>query len=175
MSFVSDLIPGSAARDAAKTSAAIAKRNAQIAEQEATRKEQVGAIEKQRILDRREQLVGRQRALTAARGFTQEGSPLLRQIDIAEQITLDALTAQFNTQVGVQQSRQEAQLSRFQAKSFRRTGKLAIGRALTSLAIQAAVGGAVGGAVAGGGAAGRVSAGRVSAGGPKVGFTSIPR
>lgn len=141
MSF---LIPGSAAKDAANTSAAIAKRNAQIADQEATAKEEAGVIEKQRILDRRRELVGAHRALTAGRGFTQQGSPLLRQIDIAEQITLDAQTAQFNTRVSVQQSRQEAELSRFQAKSFKRTGKRAIGRALTSLAIQGATSGAVG-------------------------------
>ena len=133
MSF---LLPGAAERDAAKTSAAIAGRNAQVAEQEAKAKAEAGSIQAERILKRREELIGRARTLTAARGFTQEGSPLLRQIDIAEAGALDALTTSFNTQIGVTQSLQEAQLSRFQEKSFRRTGRLAVGRELVSRGIQ---------------------------------------
>lgn len=136
MSF---LTPGSAERDAAFTSAAIAEQNAAIAEQEAVRKGEVGIIEKRKILQRREDLLGEARVKTGASGFTSAGGPLAEQIDIAEVLTLDALTHQFNVRVSQEQSRQEARISRAQAKSFRRTGRRAVGRALTSLAIQVAV------------------------------------
>jgi hypothetical protein len=128
--IASSVLSAKSAADEGASQQSIAKFNATLKEQEATRREQAGALALSRRKKESEKLLSSQRAAFAKAGVRGDtGSPLLTQIDTAENLTLDALTEQFNIQTGVQQARAQAQLFRLQGKSAARAGKIGVGSA----------------------------------------------
>jgi hypothetical protein len=139
------LIAGSTAlsviqtRQQAKQQAAIAKFNEQVAEQQAKAREQAGKIRLEERQKRTRALLEEQRAAfgaTGVRGGT--GSPLLLRLKTAEQGALDALTEQFNTQIGVNESLNQAELFRTERSAARARGRLGVGASIFGGATQLA-------------------------------------
>lgn len=131
LTVASTVLAAKSASDQAATSSSIAKFNATLKEQEATRREQAGSLALSRRKKESNRLLSSQRAAFAKAGVRGDtGSPLLTRIDTAENLTMDALTEQFNIQTGVQQARASAELLRVQGKSAARAGKIAVGGAL---------------------------------------------
>jgi hypothetical protein len=124
----SAVISGIQAHQQAKQSAAIAKYNEQVAIEQAKAKEAAGKIRLEERQKRTRQLIESQTAVIGAAGVRGgTGSPLLLRLQTAEQGALDALTEQFQTRVGVQESLSQAELFRVERKAARDRGRLGIG------------------------------------------------
>lgn len=121
-----------AAKQQAKSQEEINKYNAKMAEQEAEAKRRRGQQEVDILQERKERMLSSSKASTAKSGILSAGAPLLIDIESAENVAFDVTTTRYNTEVGVNQSLNEAQLYRFQAKSAKRQGKLASNAALWS-------------------------------------------
>lgn len=93
------------------------KANSDIAKQQALEKQ--AAYNQNESLQRRRisQLLSAQRAASAASGITFEGSPLLTSLDTAYQFQLDSNIRKFNSDIGVNQSLNEAELSMLYGRS----------------------------------------------------------
>ena len=130
------VVQAQAVRQQTKTQAALQQYNARVEEQKAEQLEQAGDVAggEERKATRIE--LARVRAKRGASGVQQTGSPLLKQIDIAEAGALDAATVDYNTRIGVSRLESGAGLLRSQAKSTRRAGRRAVGAALFSGASQ---------------------------------------
>ncbi len=126
------VLQAQAAKNQADTQEGIAKFNAQVKEQEAEQRRIAGKARADAIRKDTRRSLSRARTQTAKSGFTPEGSPLLKELEIAEVGALDALTERFNTEIGVQRSLQESVFQKKQAKSARRAGRLGVGQALFS-------------------------------------------
>lgn len=119
------------ARQQAKQSAAIAKFNQQVAEQQAEARRQAGKIAVEERRERTRRLLSSQRAGIGAAGVVgTEGSPLILRLATAEAGALDALTTQFNVNIGVQESLSQAELFRTERKAATARGRLGVGAAL---------------------------------------------
>lgn len=121
-----------ASQEQAKNQEAMAKYNASVKEQEAALRERAGKAKTEEMLERRNRLLSSMTANRAKRGILSTGSPVLVELETAENMTLDALTEGYNTKIGVMQAKQEAEAYRFQAKSAVREGRLNAGTALFS-------------------------------------------
>jgi len=131
------LIGGSAvvsamqASQQAKQSAAIAKYNQQVAEEQAKARAAAGKIRLEETQRRTRSLLESQRAAFGAAGVVgSQDSPLRLRLETAEAGALDALTEQFNTQIGVNESLNQAELFRVEGKAARDTGRLAVGASI---------------------------------------------
>lgn len=122
----------SAARQQAESQKGWNKYNAAVAKRDAEARERAGKAKVEELQLRRNRLLSSMRADRAKSGVTKEGSPLLKEIETAELMTLDALTEGYNTRVGVQQKESEAELYRMKAKSATREGRLMAGQSLFS-------------------------------------------
>ena len=130
LTVASAALSAKSAADEGASQQSIAKFNAALKEQEATRREQAGSLALSRRKKESAKLLSSQRAAFAKAGVRGDtGSPLLTQIDSAENLTLDALTEQFNIQTGVQQARAQAEIFRLKGKSAARAGKIGVGSA----------------------------------------------
>lgn len=113
-----------------KNQSAIAEANADQSDEEA-RLRKVAGLEKQRILlDERRRILARNRARFGKGGVVFEGSPLIVQQEAARNLTNNAETEAFNTELGIRGAEREAQISIARGKSARVTGKLQAGQAL---------------------------------------------
>lgn len=111
------------AKDQAAGQKAMADYNAKVAEREAEQKQIAGATQAQEIRERNRRLMSSQRAGWAISGATSAGSPLLAMIETAEVGELDALTTQYNAQIGADRSLSEARGLRMQGKIASAAGK----------------------------------------------------
>ena len=127
-----------AAQEQAASQNKLMKYNASVKEQEAALRERAGKAKTEEMKERRNRLLSSMTANRAKRGILSTGSPVLVELETAENMTLDALTEGYNTKIGVMQAKQEAEAYRFQAKSAVREGKLNAGAALFSGAGQVA-------------------------------------
>lgn len=142
----STAIAARAARQQGKTASAIGEFNAQTVEvqaaEEAERLKIAGRVKQERLLEERRRTLARNRAKFGKAGVMLEGSPLLRQQEVAKNITQDAVMTNFNTQIGVTgvltRAESEAQLSLIRGRSARQAGRLQVGQALFSGATQVA-------------------------------------
>ncbi len=114
----------------AKNQSAIAEANAEQSTEEA-RLRKVAGQEKQRILlEERRRILSSNRARFGKSGVVFEGSPLIVQQEAARNLTNNAATEAFNTELGIRGAEREAQISLLRGKSARTTGKLRAGQAL---------------------------------------------
>ena len=126
------------AQQQAKTTSAIAEANAEQFKREAKQREFAGAERQKQILEERRRILARNRAKFGKAGVTMEGSPLLVQQEVAKNITQDAVMANYNTQIGVAESKFQAGISLAKASAARTAGQLQVGQALFSGAGQIA-------------------------------------
>ncbi len=113
-----------------KNASAIAQANAEQSREKAALLKTAGQ-EKQRILlDQRRRILASNRARFGKGGVVLEGSPLIVQQETARNLTNNAETEAFNTQLGIRGAEREAQISIVRGKSARATGKLKAGQAL---------------------------------------------
>jgi hypothetical protein len=127
------------ARQEAKQSAAIAKFNQQVATQQAEAREKAGKIRVEERKERTRRLLASQTAAYGASGVAGgRDSPLISRLRTAEAGALDALTEQFNVDIGVQESLNQAELFRAERKAARSRGRLGVGAAIFGGAAQIA-------------------------------------
>ncbi len=117
------------ARQQAKQAGAIAKFNQKVATQQAEAKAAAGKIRVQERQERTRKLLSSQKAAFGAKGVGGRSALQLRLVT-AEMGALDALTEQFNTQVGVGESLNQAELFRIERKQARATGRLGVAAAI---------------------------------------------
>ncbi len=126
------------AKAEAKTRSAIAESNAEQS-REKQRLLRAAGQEKQRILlDERRRILATNRARFGKAGVVFEGSPLIVQQEAARNLTNNAATEAFNTELGIRAAKREEQISILRGKSAKITGKLQAGQALFTGATQIA-------------------------------------
>jgi len=118
------------AQQQASSQKALAEFNAEQDDERALRREAAGRIALDERKRQARRLISSQRAAFGKAGVRGEGTPLLTQIDTAENLAQDALTEQFNIRTGVQQARSRAEISRIQGRSAVRAGRLRVGQQL---------------------------------------------
>jgi hypothetical protein len=99
-----------AARETAKTQQKVAAYNVAVQQQQA-------ALEKERIEDRRRQVIAAQRAGYGAAGVTAEGSPLDVMIETAKESGYDAALSAYNAQLGAQRASMAGMLAQQEARA----------------------------------------------------------
>lgn len=97
--------------------------NAQLAERQAVEEQEAAAVEERKLRKGGARLKARQRVGFAKAGVTFEGSPMAVLEETASEIELDALQIRRGGQVGAQQQRAAAVLSRLKGKSAILRGK----------------------------------------------------
>jgi hypothetical protein len=94
--------------------------------------QQQAALEKERIEDRRRQVISAQRAGYGAAGVTAEGSPLDVMIETAKESGYDAALAAYNAQLGAQRATMAGQLAQQQARAQEQAAYIGAGSSLLS-------------------------------------------
>lgn len=114
----------------AKTQSAIAEAGAERSTEEARQRKEAGREKQRQLLDQRRRILATNRAKFGKAGVVFEGSPLIVQQETARNLTNNAETEAFNTELGIRGAEREAQISILRGKSARATGKLQAGQAL---------------------------------------------
>jgi len=114
-----------AARETARTQQKVAAYNVAVQQQQA-------ALEKERIEDRRRQVISAQRAGYGAAGVTAEGSPLDVMIETAKESGYDAALAAYNAQLEAQRATMGGALAQQQARAQERAAYIGAGGSLLS-------------------------------------------
>ncbi len=116
---------GKAAERQAESEAAWSEYNAKVQERAATEEQTAAAFEERKQRKAGERLKARQRAVLGKAGVLPEGSPLDVLEETATELEIDALLIRRGGQVGAQQLRSGAQLSRMTGRSAIMRGRAA--------------------------------------------------
>ena len=106
--------------------------NADVAEQNAIAIKNQNEVNEQAHRDNIRKILSSQRALYGRSGVTMEGSPLLVQLDTAEQGELDALAIRYGGDVAAAKERSTANLYRMQGSQATTIGAINAGTTLLS-------------------------------------------
>lgn len=109
---------------------AVAKFNERVAIRNAAATRAAGTEEQFQERQDLKQVLARNRALTAAGGVQQVGSPIQAQLSVIDEFATSIATIGFNAEVTARNFEQQAEIARMQRRTASAQGRLAIGSAL---------------------------------------------